>query len=171
MLIQQVREVMTVNQELEDESSWIWLTSEQMSFLLRNLRKKITVKPEVRNNAMTSILIKLHLSWRLSSPITFEKFFRKNLKLHNNMEGLGQLANHTCCDEHWNANLEVAAIEHEEDTNITPIAILGARRDIEKYTEILTRYWHQEKGAWRSIFECKCCACTNHTMMAMPTPT
>jgi len=27
MLMQQVREVMTVNQEMEDESSWIWLTS------------------------------------------------------------------------------------------------------------------------------------------------
>jgi len=87
------------------------------------------------------------------------------------MEGLGQLANHTCCDELWNANLEVAAIEHEEDTNITPMAILRARRDIEKDTEILTRYWHQEKDAWRSTFECKCCACTNHTMMPMPTPT
>jgi len=36
MLIQQVREVMTVNQELKDESSWIWLLSEQMVFLLRS---------------------------------------------------------------------------------------------------------------------------------------
>jgi len=27
---------MTVNQELEDESSWIWLTSEQMGFPLRS---------------------------------------------------------------------------------------------------------------------------------------
>jgi len=72
MLIQQVREVMTVNQELEDESSWIWLTSEQMGVPLQNLRKKIMVKPEVRNNAMTSILIKPHISWRLSSQITFE---------------------------------------------------------------------------------------------------
>ena len=27
---------MTVNQEMEDESSWIWLTSEQMGFLLRS---------------------------------------------------------------------------------------------------------------------------------------
>jgi len=34
----------------------------------------------------------------------------KHLKLHNETEGLGQLANHTCCDMHWNANLEVAAI-------------------------------------------------------------
>jgi len=34
MLMQQGREVMTVNQEMTDESSWIWLTSEQMGFLL-----------------------------------------------------------------------------------------------------------------------------------------
>jgi len=36
MLMQQVSEVMTVNQEMKDESSWIWLTSEQMGFLLRS---------------------------------------------------------------------------------------------------------------------------------------
>jgi len=36
MLMQQVREVMTVNEEIEDESSWIWLTSEQMGFPLRS---------------------------------------------------------------------------------------------------------------------------------------
>jgi len=35
MLMQQVREVMTVNQEMTDESSWIWPTSEQMGSLLR----------------------------------------------------------------------------------------------------------------------------------------
>jgi len=31
-----------------------------------------TVKPEVRNNAMTSVLIKTHVFWRLSSQISFE---------------------------------------------------------------------------------------------------
>jgi len=36
MLMQQVREVTTVNQEMEDESNWIWLTSEQMGFPLRS---------------------------------------------------------------------------------------------------------------------------------------
>jgi len=36
MLMQQIREVMTVNQEMEDESSRIWLTSEQMGFPLRS---------------------------------------------------------------------------------------------------------------------------------------
>jgi len=36
MLMQQVRQVMTVNQEMTDESSWIWLTSEEMGFPLRS---------------------------------------------------------------------------------------------------------------------------------------
>ena len=36
ILMQQVREVMTVNQEMTDESSWIWLTSEQMGFSLQS---------------------------------------------------------------------------------------------------------------------------------------
>jgi len=35
MLMQQVKEVMTVKQEMEHESSWIWLTSQQMGFPLR----------------------------------------------------------------------------------------------------------------------------------------
>jgi len=36
MLVQQVREVMTVNQEMTHESSSIWLMSEQMGFPLRS---------------------------------------------------------------------------------------------------------------------------------------
>ena len=36
MLMQQVREVMTVNQEMTDESIWIWPTLEQMGFPLRS---------------------------------------------------------------------------------------------------------------------------------------
>jgi len=36
MLMQQVREVMTVNQEMTDASSWIWLTLEQMGFPLQS---------------------------------------------------------------------------------------------------------------------------------------
>ena len=36
MLMHQVREVMMVNQEMKDESSCIWLTSEQMGFPLRS---------------------------------------------------------------------------------------------------------------------------------------
>jgi len=88
---------------------------------------------------------------------------RKSLKQHNAVEGVGQLANHTCCDTHWNANLEVVSIEHHEATDMEPIRILRARHDIEQDTEILTRYWHNKKDAWQNIFECECCACTNHT--------
>jgi len=59
--MQQVREVLTVNQEMTDELSWIWLTSEQMGFPLRSeFANEFTVKPEVRDNAMTSVLIKPH---------------------------------------------------------------------------------------------------------------
>jgi len=76
---------------------------------------------------------------------------------------VGQLANHTCCDVHWNANLEVVAIDHHEETAIEPMGILRARQDIEKHTEILTRYWHTTKDAWHNILQCQCCACTNHT--------
>ena len=94
---------------------------------------------------------------------------RKQLKQHNAIEGVGQLANHTCCDIHWNANLEVAAIDHHEETAIEPMGILRARQDIEKDTEILTRYWHTKKDAWHNIFECQCCACTNH-IGNMPDP-
>jgi len=72
---------------------------------------------------------------------------------------------------HWNANLEVAAIEHHEDSNIVTMAILRARKDIEKDTEILTRYWHKEKDAWQNISECQCCACTNHMGTTITTPT
>jgi len=36
VLMQQIREVMTVNQKMTDESSWIWLTLKQMGFPLRS---------------------------------------------------------------------------------------------------------------------------------------
>jgi len=36
MLMKQVTEAMTVNQEMEDESSWIWLMPEQLEFPLRS---------------------------------------------------------------------------------------------------------------------------------------
>jgi len=72
---------------------------------------------------------------------------------------------------YWNANLEVAAIEQHGDSNIVPMAILRARKDIEKDTEILTRYWHKEKDAWQNLCECQCCACTNHTGTTITTPT
>ena len=71
MLMQQVREVMTVNQALGDESSWIWLTSEQMGFPLRSEFANEN-HGEAGNNAMTSVLIKPHVFWRLSSQISFE---------------------------------------------------------------------------------------------------
>jgi len=78
---------------------------------------------------------------------------RKRLKHHNALEGVGQLANHTCCDIHWNANLEVAVIDHYEETDTEPMGILRARPDVEQDTEILTRYWHKKEDAWQ-IYSC-----------------
>jgi len=73
MLMQQVREVMTVNQELEDESSWIWLTSEQMGFPLRSEFAKGN-HSEARsskqgNDQRTD---QTEFFWRLSSQISPE---------------------------------------------------------------------------------------------------
>jgi len=91
MLMQQIREVMTINQQITDESSWIWLTSEQMGFCCgQNLQMRITVKPRVRQNAMTSVLIKPHFLWRLSSQISFETQKRElyDEKLEDELEML-----------------------------------------------------------------------------------
>jgi len=60
MLMEQVREVKTVSQEIEDESSYFLLTLGQGYG--QNLRMRITVKPEFRVNAMTSVLMKPDLS-------------------------------------------------------------------------------------------------------------
>ena len=60
MLMQQVREVLTVNQEMTDESSGIWLASEQMRFPLRSeFANEKHVKPKVRNNASRASVAQL----------------------------------------------------------------------------------------------------------------
>jgi len=88
MLMQQVGEVMTVNQEMEDESSWIWLTSEQMGFPLQSeFANENHGEPEVRNNALTSFLIKPQFSssWRLSSQISFKTHKRNSMMRSSKM--------------------------------------------------------------------------------------
>jgi len=73
MLLQQVREVMTVNQEMEDESRWIWLTSEQMRFPLRsefaNENHGQAGSSKQCNDQRTE---QTAFFWRLSSQISFE---------------------------------------------------------------------------------------------------
>ena len=72
MLMQQVREVVTVNPEITHESSWIWLTSEQIGFPMRsefaneNHEKAGSLKQ--CNDQRTDT----HFFWRLSSQISFE---------------------------------------------------------------------------------------------------
>ena len=75
MLMQQVREVMTVNQEMTDESSWIWLMSEQMGVPLRS-----EFANENHGEAGSSKQCNDHRTdqtafssfWRLSSQIPFQ---------------------------------------------------------------------------------------------------
>ena len=73
MLIQQVREVMTVNQEMTDKSSWIWLTLEQMGFPLRsefaNENHGEARSSKQCNDQRTG---QTAFFWRLSSQISFE---------------------------------------------------------------------------------------------------
>ena len=73
MLMQQVREVMTVNQEMTNESCWIWLTSEQMGFPLRsefaNKNHGEAGSSKQCNDQRTD---QTAFFWRLSSQILFE---------------------------------------------------------------------------------------------------
>jgi len=148
-------EISELRQAQEERSSDLYRTSIQYTDLGNIHGKEVYLVPPED----AALLLKDRISPTL----------RKQLKRHNAIEGVGQLANHTCCDAHWNANLEVAAIDHHEETATEPMGILRARQDIEKDTEILTRYWHTKKGAWHNIFECQCCACTNH-IGNMPNP-
>jgi len=141
-------EISELKQAQEERNSDLYRTSIQYTVLGNIHGKEVYLVPPQD----VALLLKDRISPKL----------RKHLKQHNAIEGVGQLANHTCCDIHWNAGLEVAAIDHYEETAIEPMGILRARKDIEKDTEILTRYWHKEKDAWQNIFKCECCACTDH---------
>jgi len=60
--MQQVREVAMVSQEMEDTSSWVWLILEQMGFPLRSeFSNQNRSETGTRNNAITSMLNKLHI--------------------------------------------------------------------------------------------------------------
>jgi len=73
MLMQQVREVMTVNQQMKDESSWIWLTTEQMGFPVRsefaNENHGGAGSSKQCNDQRTD---QTAFFWRLLSQISFE---------------------------------------------------------------------------------------------------
>jgi len=83
VLMQQVREVMTVNQEMADESSWIWPTLKQMEFLLRsefaNENHSEAGSSKQFNDQRTD-----HTAffWRLSSQISF-KTQKRNSTMRN----------------------------------------------------------------------------------------
>jgi len=72
MLMQQVREVMTVSQEMADESSWIWLTSEQMGFPLRSEIANENHGESESSKQYNQCTDQTAFFWRLSSQISFE---------------------------------------------------------------------------------------------------
>jgi len=73
MLMQQVREVMTVNQEMTDESSGIWLTSQQMGFLLRSeFANENHSEAGSSKQCNDQRIDQTAFFWRLSSQILFE---------------------------------------------------------------------------------------------------
>ena len=147
-------EILALKQAQEKQNSDLYRTSIQYTVLGNIHGKEVYLVPP-----QDAALL---LQDRISPGL------RKQLKQRNTIEGLGQFANHTCCDAHWNANLEVAAVDHHEETTSEPMGILR----IEPDTEILTRYWHTTKDAWHNTFVCQCCACTNHTEQAPdPLPT
>jgi len=80
MLMQQVREVMTVHQEMTDKSSWIWLTSEQMRFPFRsefaNANHGEAGSSKQCNDQRND---HPHFFWRLSSQISFETQKRNSM--------------------------------------------------------------------------------------------
>jgi len=116
-------EISELKQAQEKRNSDLYSTSMQYTVLGKIHGKEVYLVPPQD----AALLLEDRISPKL----------RKRLRQHNAVEGVGQLANHTCCDIHWNANLEVASIDHYEETDAEPMGTLRTRHDIEKDTEIL----------------------------------
>ena len=90
-------EILTLKQAQEKRNSDLYRTSIQYTVLGNIHGKEVYLVPP-----QDAALL---LQDRISPGL------RKRLKQPNTIDGLGQFANHTCCDAHWNANLEVAAVD------------------------------------------------------------
>ena len=84
-------EVSELKKAQQDRNSGLYRTSIQYTVLGSIHEKEVCLVPPQD--------VSLLLQDRISTNL------RKTLELHNKTKGLGQLANHTCCDVHWNANL------------------------------------------------------------------
>ena len=93
--IMQTDEVKELKQVQENRNSDLFRTSIQYTVLGKIHGREVYLVPPQD----AALLLKDRISPKL----------RKSLKKHNSVGGVGQLANHTCCDTHWNANLEVAS--------------------------------------------------------------
>ena len=86
-------EISELKQAQEKRNSDLYSTSMQCTVLGKIHGKEVYLVPPQDATLL--------LADRISPKL------RKSLKQHNTVEGVGQLANHTCCDIHWNANLKL----------------------------------------------------------------
>ena len=131
-------EILALKQAQEERNSDLYRTSIQYTILGNIHGKEVYLVPP-----QDAALL---LQDRISPGL------RKQLKQQNTTDGLGQFANHTCCDSHWNANLENAAVDHHEETTSEPMGILRAKKDIEPDTEIPDALLAHHKGCLAQHF-------------------
>jgi len=84
-------EILELKQAQEKRNSDLYSTSMQYTVLGKIHGREIYLVPPQD----AALLLEDRISPKL----------RKSLKQHNTVEEVGQLANHTCCDIHWNVNL------------------------------------------------------------------
>jgi len=85
-------EILELRHAQEERNSDLYRTSIQYTVLGNIHGKEVYLVPPQD----AALLLKDRISPTL----------RKQLKRHNAIEGVGQFANHTCCDVHWNANMK-----------------------------------------------------------------
>ena len=87
--------------------------------------------------------------------------------------GLGQYANHSCCEKCINAEITPMVILKEDDKtgewrDLQGVA-LRAKRDIQTDEEIFISYG--EIDTWKKVFTCACCKCSDLCDPQPPPPT
>jgi hypothetical protein len=81
---------------------------------------------------------------------------------HTWQKGLGQFAQHTCCEQHVNAYLFPIYIMREapEPANVEIMHIqalaIRAHKHIRKGEEVQVQYVSHKRDLW---FDCRCCKC------------
>ena len=75
-------------------------------------------------------------------------------------DGIGQLADHTCCAQHVNAEIVIMMYEEQGADHPEVMAVVRAQKTIEKGSPILIHYDPDHgMSAWEETFKCRCCKC------------